>query len=73
MNITYCECASVALGIQLAVRMRHIAICALPRSTNFSTLSHKRRDFRGKVTEHKMWVLVFSTTFVCNISHSKKK
>ena len=29
----------------------------------FSILSHKRQDFRKKVTEHKMYVLVFSTTF----------
>ena len=32
----------------------------------FSTLYHKRQDFRGKgkVIEHKMCVLIFSTTFV---------
>jgi hypothetical protein len=47
---------SVALGIQYA---RHIAICVLPRSTIFfSTLSHKLHDFGGKVTEHKMCVLI---------------
>ena len=39
----------------------------------FSTLSHKRHDFRKNVTEHKMCVLIFSTTFVWNFSHSKKK
>jgi len=39
----------------------------------FSTLSHKRHDFGEKVTEHKMCVLIFSTTFVWNIFHSKKK
>jgi hypothetical protein len=27
----------------------------------FSTLSHKRRDFRKKVIEYKMSVLIFST------------
>jgi hypothetical protein len=36
------------------------------------TLSHKRHDFLKKVIEHKMCVLIFSTTFVQNISHCKK-
>ena len=39
----------------------------------FPTLSHKWHDFRKKVTEHKMCVLIFSTNFVWKISHSKKK
>jgi hypothetical protein len=38
----------------------------------FSTLSHKRYGFRENVTEHKMCVSTFSTTFIWNISHSKK-
>jgi len=38
----------------------------------FSTLSHKRHDFREKVIEHNMCVLIFPTTFVWNIFHSKK-
>jgi len=39
----------------------------------FSTLSHKRHDFvkKKKVTEHKMCVLISSTKFAGNISHSK--
>ena len=42
----------------------------LPDSTKFSSLSHKRHDFRKKMIEHKMCALIFSTTFA--ISHFKK-
>jgi hypothetical protein len=43
-----------------------IAIRGLYGSTlpYFSTLSHKQNDFQEKVIEHKMCVLIFSTTFV---------
>ena len=38
----------------------------------FSTFSHRRCDFRGKkCIEHKMCVLIFSTTFAWNIYKSK--
>ena len=61
----------MALGTQHARRMRNIlssvAGVALP---HFSTLSHKRHDFREKVIELTC-VSIFSTTFVCKISHSK--
>ena len=38
----------------------------------FSTLSHKRCDFRKNITEYKMCVLIFSTTFIRKISRSEK-
>jgi hypothetical protein len=74
ISITYSVCVSVTLVIQHAQRMRRIILSsvsclALPY---FSTLSHKRHDFWEKVIEYKMCVLIFSTPFICNISHSNK-
>ena len=57
-----CGCAHVGLLIQYATHKCHIvSSLALPY---FSTLSHKRHDFREKVTKYKMCVLIFSDTFI---------
>ena len=48
----------VDLAIQHAVRMRHIIICGLSRSTKFFRVCHKRYDFWNKGTEHKVCVLI---------------
>jgi predicted CDP-diglyceride synthetase/phosphatidate cytidylyltransferase len=74
ISITYSECVSVALVIQHAKRMRLVILSfvACLALQNFSTLSHKRHDFRKNVIENKMCVLIFSTSFVSNISHSKE-
>jgi hypothetical protein len=66
-------CVSVALVIQHAKRMCPIILSSVAclALQYFSTLSHKRQDFREKVIKHKMCVLFFSTTFVWNISHFK--
>jgi len=50
INITQPVCVFVALVIQHAMRMRHIILqsVACPSVQNFSTLSHKRNDFRKR-------------------------
>jgi len=54
----------VALGILHAMRMHHIVICGLPRSTIFFHILINDKRYSKKVTEQKMCVLIFSTTIV---------
>jgi hypothetical protein len=65
---------SVALVIQHAVRMHRITLSSVASSgvPYFSTLCHKHHDFSKQVTEHKLYLLIFSTSFVRKISHYKK-
>ena len=55
ISITYSERVFVALGIQYAMRMRHIVICGMSGSTLFFHLfSQTARFSGGGVIEHKM-------------------
>ena len=60
---------SVALVVQHAKRMCHIMLSFVPSLTlpYFST-SHKWHDSLEKITELKMCVFIFSTTFIQNVS-----
>ena len=63
ISITYSECVFVALGIQRGMRCAILLSKACPALQYFSTLSHKRPDFRGGgVIEHKLWAWSFSTS-----------
>ena len=71
----YSQCVTVvALVVQHALLMRRTVLSsvACPALSYFSTLSHKWHDFPKTVTERKMCVLIFASTFICDISHSKK-
>ena len=48
ISITQSVCVFVDLSSQHAMRMGHIEICGCPAPQYFSTLSHKRHDFRKK-------------------------
>ena len=68
---------SVCLQPQLSSMKCAIVILSSvtrPALQNCTTLSHKRHDFRikKKLLNTKCVFLVFSVTFVCNISYSKK-
>jgi hypothetical protein len=62
----------VALGIQHAMRMRHILLSsvAYPAVPHISTVPQKRQDFRKEVMKYKIFVLT-SCTFVRKVYHFK--
>ena len=64
----------LALVIRHAKRMRRIISSSVASLATlyFSTLSHKRHDLQEQNIHHKMRILIFSTTFFRNISHSKR-
>jgi hypothetical protein len=76
-NITYSECMFLDLCIQHAMRVCCITFSCVTclAGPYFSTLSHKRHVGGGGEggMERKTRVLIFSITFVPNISHPKKK
>jgi hypothetical protein len=66
---------SVVLFIRYAIHMRRVILSSVASmaAQYFPTLSHKRHDFQEKKgIGPKMYVLIFSTNFVSNISYSKK-
>jgi hypothetical protein len=66
MSITYSKCLSVALIIQQAKHLRHITLSSAPIWLyHVSTYGLLKGTILGeKITEHKIRILIFSTTFV---------
>jgi hypothetical protein len=60
-SASVCFCV-LTLLIQHATCTHHI-VCGNSGSTFFN-IYHKQHNFWKNVTENKMWVLIFSTTFI---------
>jgi hypothetical protein len=65
LSTTYCEFVFVALVNKHAMRIGHIVVRGMPRSTIFFRIISKNGMIFGKkIIEHKMCVLIFSATYV---------
>jgi len=53
LSIIHPVCVVAVLGVQRAIRMRHTVTGGCPALQHFSTLSHKRHDFRKKKKKKK--------------------
>ena len=70
MTVVYSELVFVALVIQQAMCLCRVIlspVVCLSVCTTLSTSSHKLHDFRLKIIEHKIWVLILSKTYAWNI------
>jgi len=73
INNTYIVCVRVAFVIQHEMRTRLSGISGLTAHyRNFPHYLLKRHNIRKNVNEHRWYVLISSTIFVRNYSHSKK-
>jgi hypothetical protein len=65
-----CVCSTQLSSMQCACTLQSSVTCQALQY--FTTFSHKYQDLKKKsYRKHKMCVLIFSTTFVWNISQSK--
>ena len=72
ISITHSECVFVDLGIQHAMRMRHIVICGQTGPATFFHIIPKDARLSGKTLLNIKSVLISPTNVLCHVSHSKK-
>ena len=67
VSVSYPQFVFVALLIQLAMRMRRIVICGLPRSIKFFHIFSKCKIFEKKITEQKMCFHILYYVFLKHV------